>query len=139
MRAEGYDASTPTDLQTLRTKRHAYALATDLPPPLAQARPRSQKSSQNGGSTPTPCLDKAVHAHDTRDSKRVGAHSDGDGEGLRMGKSTLSKAALPISHVLQMDVNAPMTRGTKNIGRYIFPSAPNVRNSHAGNNIVSHG
>ena len=109
------------------------------PPPLAQAQPRSQKSSQNGGSTPTPCLDKALHARDTRDSKRVGAHSDGDGEGLRMGKSTLSKAALPISHVLQMDVNIPMTRGTKKIGRHIFPSALNVRNSHAGNNIVNHG
>ena len=39
------------------------------PPPLAQARPRSQKSGQNGGSTPTPCLDKAVHAHDTCDSQ----------------------------------------------------------------------
>ena len=33
-----------------------------LPPPLAHARPRSQKSGQNGGSTPTPCLDKVVHA-----------------------------------------------------------------------------
>ena len=64
------------------------------PPPLAQARPRSQKSGQNGGSTPTPCLDKVVHARDTRDSKGVGEPSDGDGEGLRMGKSTLSKAAL---------------------------------------------
>ena len=39
------------------------------PPPLAQARPRSQKSGQNGGSTPTRRLDKAVHAHDTRDTK----------------------------------------------------------------------
>ena len=39
------------------------------PPPLAQARPRSQKSGQNGGSTPTPCLDKAVHARDTCDSQ----------------------------------------------------------------------
>ena len=38
-------------------------------PPLAQARPRSQKSGQNGSSTPTPCLDKAVHARDTCDSK----------------------------------------------------------------------
>ena len=38
-------------------------------PPLAQARPRSQKSGQNGGSTPTPCLDKAVHARDTCDSQ----------------------------------------------------------------------
>ena len=56
-----------------------------------------------------------------------------------MGKSTLSKAALPISHALQMNVNVPMTRGTTKIGRHIFPSAPNVRNSHAGNNIVSHG
>ena len=40
-----------------------------VPPPLAQARPRSQKSGQNGGSTPTPCLDKAVHARDTCDSQ----------------------------------------------------------------------
>ena len=39
------------------------------PPPLAQARPRSQKSGQNGGSTPAQCLDKAVHAHDTGDSQ----------------------------------------------------------------------
>ena len=39
------------------------------PTPLAQARPRSQKSGQNGGSTPTPCLDKAVHARDTCDSQ----------------------------------------------------------------------
>ena len=43
---------------------------------------------------PTPCLDKAVHAHNTRDSKGVGEPSGGDGEGPRMGKSTLSKAAL---------------------------------------------
>ena len=69
------------------------------PLPLAQARSRSQKSGQNGGSTPTPCLDKAVHARDTRDSKRVGEPLDGDGdangcEWLRMGKSTLPKAAL---------------------------------------------
>ena len=40
-----------------------------LPPPLAQARPRSQKSGQNGGSTPTPCLDNAVHVRDTCDSQ----------------------------------------------------------------------
>ena len=39
------------------------------PPPLAQARPRSQKSGENGGSTPTPCLDKAVHVRDTCDSQ----------------------------------------------------------------------
>ena len=39
------------------------------PPPLAQAQPQSQKSGQNGGSMPTPCLDKAVHARDTCDSK----------------------------------------------------------------------
>ena len=31
---------------------------------------------------------------DTRDSKAVGEPSDGDGEGLQMGKSTLTKAAL---------------------------------------------
>jgi len=37
------------------------------------------------------------------------------------------------------EVVVPMTRGTKNIGRHMFPSAPNVRDSHAGNNIVSHG
>ena len=37
------------------------------PPPLAQAWPWSQQSGQNGGSTPNPCLDKAVHARDTRD------------------------------------------------------------------------
>ena len=43
--------------------------AGHYPPPLAQARPRSQKSGQNGGSTPTPCLDKAVHARDTCDSQ----------------------------------------------------------------------
>ena len=71
------------------------SLLGKVPPlPLTQARPRSQKSGQNGGSTPTPCLDKAVHARDTRGSKRVGEPLDGDGEGLRMGKSTLSKAAL---------------------------------------------
>ena len=56
-----------------------------------------------------------------------------------MGKSTLSKEALPILHVLLMNVVVPMTRGTKNIGRHIFPSAPNVRDSHVGNNLVSHG
>ena len=42
----------------------------------------------------TQCLDKAMHARDMHDSKRVGEPSDGDGEGLRMGESTLSKAAL---------------------------------------------
>ena len=74
---------------------HYISYTIKLPrPPLAQARPRSQKSGQNGDSTPTLCLDKAVHACDTRDSKRVGEPSDGDGEGLQMGKSTLSKAAL---------------------------------------------
>ena len=40
-----------------------------VPPPLAQGRPRSQKSGQNGGSTSTPSLDKAVHARNTRESK----------------------------------------------------------------------
>ena len=40
----------------------------NVPPPPAQARPRSQKSSQNGGSMPILCLDKAVHARDTRES-----------------------------------------------------------------------
>ena len=46
---------------------------------------------------------------------------------------------LPIPHVLQMDVVVPMTKGTKNFGTHMFPSVPRVRDSHAGNNIVSHG
>ena len=46
---------------------------------------------------------------------------------------------LPILHVLQMDVVVPMTKGTKIFGRHMFPSAPRVRDSHAGINIVSHG
>ena len=39
------------------------------PPPLAQARPQSQKSRQDSGSTLTPYLDKPVLARDTHDSK----------------------------------------------------------------------
>ena len=46
---------------------------------------------------------------------------------------------LRVPHVLQMDVVVPMTRGTKHLGRHMFSSAPNVRDSHAGNNIASHG
>ena len=46
---------------------------------------------------------------------------------------------LPIPHVLQMDVVVPMTKGTKNFGRHMFPSAPRVTDGYAGNNIVSHG
>jgi len=38
-------------------------------PPLAQARPRSQKSRQNSGSTHTLCLDKPVLARDAHNSK----------------------------------------------------------------------
>ena len=45
----------------------------------------------------------------------------------------------PIPYVLQMDAVVPMTRGTKNIGRLMFPSALNIRDSQTGNNIVSHG
>ena len=57
--------SPPSDLH-----RPILPVPTSLPPPpLAQARPRSQKSGQNGGSTPTLCLDKAVHARDTCDSQ----------------------------------------------------------------------
>ena len=48
---------------------HQIWVNNSTPPPLAQARPRSQKSGQNGGSTPTPCLDKAVHARETCDSQ----------------------------------------------------------------------
>ena len=71
-------------------------MATKEPyPPLAQARPRSQKSSQNGGSMPTPCLDKAVHAHDTRDSKRVGAHSDGMVRGCEWGRALYQRRHCP--------------------------------------------
>ena len=40
-------------------------------PPLAQARPRSQKTRQNSGSTPTPCLDKTVPACGTHDGKHT--------------------------------------------------------------------
>ena len=54
----------------LTDHRLVYPVASNVPPPpLAQARPRSQKSGQNGGSTPTLCLDKAVHARDTCDSQ----------------------------------------------------------------------
>ena len=52
-----------------RHLRHHVQCQLHIPPPLAQARPQSQKSGQNGGSTPTPCLDKAVHARDTCDSQ----------------------------------------------------------------------
>ena len=54
-------------------------------------------------------------------------------------KSGIMLNLLPIPHVLQVDVVVPMTRGTKNIGRHMFPSASNVLDSHAGNNTVSHG
>ena len=40
-----------------------------IPPPVAQAWPRSQKSRQNNDSTPTTCVDKAVHVRDTHDRK----------------------------------------------------------------------
>ena len=58
------------DLENGHTKLHHSSMHKFVPPPpLAQARPRSQKSGQNGGSTPDPCLDKAVHARDTCDSQ----------------------------------------------------------------------
>ena len=43
--------------------------AAHVPPPLAQAQPRSKRSRQNCGSTPTPCFDKPMLARDTHDSK----------------------------------------------------------------------
>ena len=59
-------SSNAANRQALIVSTEAVISATfrhvPYPPPLAQARPRSQKSGQNGGSTPTPCLDKAVHA-----------------------------------------------------------------------------
>jgi hypothetical protein len=58
-------------------------------PPFWTTKTAVAKFPQNSGSTRTLRLDKAVHAHDTRDSKRVGEPSDGDGEGLQMEKSTL--------------------------------------------------
>ena len=54
---------TPT-LYTLRT-----APATPQLHPLAQAQPQSQKSGQQSGSTPTPCLHKPMFVCDTCDSE----------------------------------------------------------------------
>ena len=54
---------------SMSKKQAGQVFSTRTPPPLAQARPRSQQSGQNGSSTPTPCLDKAVHARDTCDSQ----------------------------------------------------------------------
>jgi hypothetical protein len=65
--------------------------ANNVPPPLAQARPRSQKSGQNGGSTPTLCLDKTVHAHNTRDSKGVGSPQVGMARGREWGTALYQK------------------------------------------------
>ena len=98
--------------QDPRTERVAKSR---LPPPLAQARPRSQKGAL-----------------------RWGWRGAANGE-EHLIKSGIMLNLLPIPHVLQMDVVVPMTRGTKNIGRHMFPSALSVRDSHAGNNIVSHG
>ena len=55
-------------------------------PPPAQARPRSQKTRQNSGSTPTPCLDKTVPAN-THDRPHPGDLSDADGDRLWKGNS----------------------------------------------------
>ena len=38
-------------------------------PPFWTTKTAVPKFPQNGGSTPTPCLDKAVHARDTCDSQ----------------------------------------------------------------------
>ena len=95
------------------------------PPPLAQARPRSKKSGQNGGSTPTLCLDKAVHACDTRDSKaRAGLEPytkhgtmHKQPSNCEWGRALYQKrhCAQSPSHsaCTSMDVVVPMTRGTK--------------------------
>ena len=60
-RVQNKDAGIHVDQNS--TVYHTY------PPPLAEARPRSEKSRQNNGSTPTPCLDKAMHACDTHNRK----------------------------------------------------------------------
>ena len=69
-------------------------MAKQTPPPLRKHGRGPKSQVKMTIQRPPPYLDKAVHARDTHDSKGVGGASDGDGEGLRMGKSTLSKAAL---------------------------------------------
>ena len=79
----------PSPPQTQRTQEHntigtrfaivemalgalrPFAVPGTPPPPLAQAWPRSPKTRQNSGSTPTRCLDKAGLACDTHDRKRT--------------------------------------------------------------------
>ena len=110
----------------------------NYPPPLAQARPRFQKTGQNGG----PRQGRACARHTWQQT--CGGALTWGWRGAANGEEHFIKSGivlnlLPIPHVLQMDVVVPMTRGTKNIGRHMFPSAPNAYASHAGNNIVSHG
>ena len=51
------------------TKSQNNSKARTPPPPIAQPRPRFQKSRQNNGSTPTPCFDKPVLVRDTHGIK----------------------------------------------------------------------
>ena len=116
---------------------------TMYPPPLRKHSRGPKSQVKTAVQRPTPCLDKAMHARDTRDSKRVGEPSDGDGRAANGEEHFINSGIvlnlLPIPHVLQMDAVVPMKGGTKNMCRHMFPSAPNVRDSHAGNKIVSCG
>ena len=53
------------------TKEDGTEEPTHPGPPFVQARPRSHKTKQNSGSTPTPCLDITVLACGTHDGKHT--------------------------------------------------------------------
>ena len=68
VRSRAAEVTAPTaQSRTPAYRRDEGVQLTPIPP--GQARPRSQKSRQENGSTPTPCLDKAVHARDTHKRK----------------------------------------------------------------------
>ena len=67
---QGMQSKQTAQCQGARTQLWSGQQDTNVPrPTLAQARPQSQKSRQNSGSTPTPCLDKPVLARNTHNSK----------------------------------------------------------------------